>query len=142
MAARRTGRGPALEALVDTNVLVRHLTGDPPREARRATAFLAAGHVLLLNDVILAELVYVLSSYYARPRAEVAEAARSLLAMPSIAVRDPLLLQRTVELFEAEGLAFHDAYLVAAAERTGVRRIASFDRDLDRVGTVERIEPG
>lgn len=63
VAARRSRRGPALEALVDTNVLVRHLTGDPPAEARRATAFLAAGHVLLLADVILAELASVLSSY-------------------------------------------------------------------------------
>ena len=141
MAARGPRRGAALEALIDTNVLVRHLTGDPPAAARRATVFLAAGHVLVLADVILAELVYVLSSYYRRPRKEVAGAVRSLLAMPTIAVRDPLLLHRAVELFETEGLAFQGAYLVAAAERTGVRRIASFDRDLDRPPTIERVEP-
>lgn len=142
MAASRSRRGPTLEALVDTNVLVRHLTGDPPAEARRATAFLAAGHVLLLTDVIVAELVYVLSSSYRRPRTEVAGAVRSLLAMPTIAVRDPLLLHRAVELFETDRLAFHDAHLVAAAERSGVRRIVSFDRGLDGLPTVERVEPG
>jgi predicted nucleic acid-binding protein len=141
MATRRSGRGPALEALLDTNVLVRHLTGDPPSQAHRATAFLAAGHVLILTDVILAELVYVLSSYYDRPKGEIADAVRSLLALPSIAVRDTHLLLRTVELFETERFAFHDAYLVASAERTGVRRVASFDRDLDAVPTVERIAP-
>ena len=141
MAARRARRGPALEALVDTNVLVRHLTGDPPAQARRASAFLSAGHVLLVADVIIAELVYVLSSYYQRPRDEVARAVRSLLSLPSIAVRDPLLLRRAVELFEAEAFAFHDAYLVAAAERTGVGRVASFDRELDSMGTIERVEP-
>ena len=141
MASRRPRRGRALEALVDTNVLVRHLTGDPPAEARRASAFLSTGHVLLLTDVILAELVYVLSSYSERPRGEVARAARSLLAFPSIAVRDPLLLHRAIELFETERFAFHDAYLVAAAERTGIGRVASFDRDLDRVTTIERIRP-
>ena len=34
---------PALRAFVDTNVLVRHVTGDPPAQARRATALLASG---------------------------------------------------------------------------------------------------
>ena len=141
MATGRPRRGRVIEALVDTNVLVRHLTGDPPAQARRASAFLSAGHVLLLADVILAELVYVLSSYYGRPRDEVARAARALLALPSIAVRDPLLLHRAIELFESERFAFHDAYLVAAAERTGVGRVASFDRDLDAVPTIDRVRP-
>jgi predicted nucleic acid-binding protein len=36
---------------------------------------------------------------------------------------------------------FAEAYLVASAESTGVGRIASFDRSLDRVRSVERIEP-
>jgi predicted nucleic acid-binding protein len=130
-----------LEALVDTNVLVRHLTGDPRAQAQRATAFLGAGRVLILVDVVLAELVYVLSSYYGRPRDEVAAAVRSLLALRSIAVRDAQLLLRAIELFEGGRLDFQDAYLVAAAERTGVRRIASFDRDLDAVPSVERLAP-
>ena len=141
MAASSSRHRRTLEALVDTNVLVRHLTGDPPAQARRATAFLRAGHVLILTDVVLAELVYVLSSYYGRSRDEVGAAARTLLAFPSIAVRDAKLLLRAVELFEGGRLAFPDAYLVAAAERTGVRRVVSFDRDLDAVPSVERIAP-
>ena len=42
--------GPAarLSAFVDSNVLVRHLTGDPPRQAKRATKFLRAGENLIL----------------------------------------------------------------------------------------------
>jgi predicted nucleic acid-binding protein len=141
VAAGRSADRRALEALVDTNVLVRHLTGDPPAQARRASAFLHEGHVLILVDVVLAELVYVLSSYYGRPRNEVADAARALLALPSIAVRDARLLLRALELFELQRMDFHDAYLVAAAERTGVGQIVSFDRDLDAVPTVERISP-
>jgi predicted nucleic acid-binding protein len=97
--------------------------------------------VLILLDVVLAELVYVLSSYYGRSLDEVATAARSLLALPSIAARDVPLLLRAIELFEAGRLDFQDAYLVAAAERTGVRKVASFDRDLGVVPGVERISP-
>lgn len=39
------------------------------------------------------------------------------------------------------GLDFADAYLVASAERTGIGVVASFDRAIDRVGTVRRAEP-
>jgi predicted nucleic acid-binding protein len=66
---------------------------------------------------------------------------RSVLAFPAIRVVDPELLQRTVELFDTIRLDFADAYLVACAERTGIGSIVSFDRDLDRAGSVTRLEP-
>jgi predicted nucleic acid-binding protein len=53
-------------AFVDTNILVRHLTGDPPAVARRAIAFLASQPELYLADLIVAETVYVLGSFYDR----------------------------------------------------------------------------
>ena len=46
-----------MTAFVDTNVLVRHLTGDPPEQAARATAYLAAADELLLADLVVAEMV-------------------------------------------------------------------------------------
>lgn len=51
------------------------------------------------------------------------------------------MLQRAVEVYDVERLDFADAYLVASAERTGVGAIASFDRSIDRVSTVRRVEP-
>jgi len=130
-----------MRAFVDTNLLIRHFTGDPPAQAERATAFLGADHDLILPDMILAEMVYVLESYYEHPRSHVAEAARSLLALPSVSAADPELLLRTIELHEAERLDFADAYLCASAELSGVRAVASFDRQIDRVATVRRVEP-
>ena len=49
-----------MTAFVDTNVLVRHLTGDPPAQAARATRYLQDADELLLPDLILAEVAYVL----------------------------------------------------------------------------------
>jgi predicted nucleic acid-binding protein len=130
-----------VRAFVDTNVLVRHLTGDPPAQARRATALLAGRHTLILTDLVLAELVYVLTSYYERPRKEVANFARSLLALPAIVTADDLLLLRSIELYEQHRLGFADAYVAAAAEMSGVGVVASFDRRLDRVGSIRCAEP-
>ncbi len=129
-------------AFLDTNVLIRHLTGDPPAQARRATAFLAAAEgPLLLADLIVAEIVDVLESVYDVDRSMVADLVRAIIAFPSIAVVQGPLLLRALEAYEHDRLDFADAYLVACAEATGVGRVVSFDRGLDRAGTVERVEP-
>jgi predicted nucleic acid-binding protein len=130
-----------LSAFVDTNILVRHLTGDPPEMAVRATAFLRVERDLLLTDLVAAEAVYVLESFYEAPRDQVAEAVRSLVAFDSIVCVDPALLLRAIEVYETERIDFAEAYLVACAESTGVGKVASFDRSLDRITTVERVEP-
>jgi predicted nucleic acid-binding protein len=130
-----------VSAFVDTNVLVRHLTGDPPKLAARATAYLRRERELFLTDLVAADTVYVLESFYEAPRGEVAQAVRSLLAFDSIVCVDPALLLRAIEVYETDRVDFAEAYLVACAETTGVGRVASFDRSIDRVGTVERVEP-
>ncbi len=110
--------------------------------AERATAMLARkGHQLLLADLIVAECVYVLESFYAVERARVAELMRAAIALPSIAVIDERLLLRSLELYETDRLDFAEAYLIASAEQTDVQAVLSFDRTIDRVTTVTRIEP-
>ena len=130
-----------MRALLDTNILVRHLTQDPPDQGERATRFLASAAELLLPDLVVAEVSYVLDSVYRTPRAQVANALRAVLAFPPIRTVDRDLLFRAVEVYEFDRLDFAEAYLVACAERTGVGVIASFDRSIDRVATVSRLEP-
>lgn len=130
-----------MTAFVDTNILVRHLTGDPPEQAARATRCLADADELLLADLVLAEMMYVLESYYEVERRHVAELARSVVGFPAVVTVDEMLLLRTIELYDVERLDFADAYLVASAEASGVGRVASFDRRIDRVRSIERVAP-
>ena len=130
-----------MSAFLDTNILVRHLTGDPADMAARATAYLARESELLLTDLVVAETVYVLESFYRAPREQVAESIRSLIAFESVLCVDPNLLLRAIEVYETDRLDFAEAYLVACAESTGVNEVASFDRSLDRVESVVRVEP-
>lgn len=126
--------------LLDTNVLVRHVTGQPALQARRATAFLRWADSLELADLILAEFVYVLESVYERPRPEIAAVARAVLAMAAVEVADERLLLHAVNLYETHRVDFAEAYLAARAA-AGDGLIASFDRGLDRVVGIERVEP-
>lgn len=131
-----------MSAFVDTNVLIRHLTGDPAEMAARATAYLEVETDLLLTDLVVAETIYVLESFYDTPRHQLADSMRSLLAFPSVVTVDAALLLRAIEIYEIERIDFAEAYLVACAESTGVNRVASFDRSIDRVSSVIRVEPG
>lgn len=130
-----------MRGFVDTNVLIRHLTGDPPELAARATQLLREADELLLADLIVAEIVYVLESFYEVERRRVAELVRAIVAFDAVRVVDEGLLLRTTEIYELDRLDFAEAYLVANAERSGVRVVASFDRSIDRVTTVVRVEP-
>jgi predicted nucleic acid-binding protein len=130
-----------LTAFVDTNVLIRHLTGDPPDLAARATKFLGEIDTLLLPDVIVAETVYVLESFYEVAVEEVARLVRSIIAFDPIQVANQPLLLRSLEVYETYRIDYAEAYLAASAETTEIDQIASFDRAIDRVPTVTRIEP-
>lgn len=106
--------------------------------AARATAALAGSEPLLLADLVLAECVYVLESYYEVKRVQIAELMRSALALPTIKAIDPMLLLRALEVYEIERVDFAEAYLVAQAEATPVTEILSFDRSIDKIETVTR----
>jgi predicted nucleic-acid-binding protein len=129
-----------LTAFIDTNTLVRYLTGEPVVQARKATALLQDREQLFLTDVVCAELVFVLESVYKLPRPSIAVLVRSLLSLPTISAPSRDLLMKAIEFYEEERLHFAEAHLAASAESAGVRRIASFDQALDRLTVVDRIE--
>ena len=114
-----------MTTLADTNIFIRHLTGDPPEQAARATAYLASADLIVLPDLILAEIVYVLESFYRVPRNRTAQAARSLIAFNNVKVTDPSLLLRTIEIYEIHRIDFADAYIPTPIYRrlySGLRR--------------------
>lgn len=126
--------------LIDTNILIRHLTGDPPAQARKARGLLESGESLLLTDVICAETVYVLESAYSLRRREVAAMVRTVLAFPAIVTTHREMLAFALEHYEVDRLDFAEAYLAAVAEVFELDVVASFDRSLDRIDGVTRIE--
>jgi predicted nucleic-acid-binding protein len=109
--------------------------------AARATAYLRQETGLLVADLIVAETVYVLESFYEVARPEISETMRALITMESVSVVDAPLLLRTLEIYEYDRLDFAEAYLVASAESTNVMQVASFDRSIDRIQSIKRIEP-
>jgi predicted nucleic-acid-binding protein len=109
--------------------------------AARATAALASETHLLLTDLVFAESVYVLESFYEVDRAKLAQLMRSAIGFPAIYTLDPAVLLRALEVYELARVDFAEAYLVAQAEATDIDEILSFDRSIDTIKTVTRREP-
>jgi len=80
---------------------------------------------LLLTDVVAAETIFVLESFYEAPRSEVANAVHSLLSFEAVLCIDTALLLRAVEVYETDSIDFVEhaswrpATLVGFSDREG-----------------------
>ena len=129
--------------LVDTNVLLRFLTGEPAAQAaaaRKLFARAAAGEVVLeISPVIVAEAFYTLNSYYGVDRKTTAEKLSFLLQQHGIKLRDETAVIEALDRIRTVNVGFADAYLAASAAEEKLS-VASFDRDFDKL-SASRYEP-
>ncbi|MDR0483543.1 MAG: type II toxin-antitoxin system VapC family toxin [Cellulomonadaceae bacterium] len=132
-----------MDMLLDTNVILRHLVRDDSPQADAARRLFATAERLVLLDIIAAETLYVLQSFYKRPRSEIALVLRALMAMPNVTCPGESILNRALDLFEGKKMDFPDAYLVAVAEspHAPAIAIATFDKGLKKAGTATVVNP-
>ena len=116
---------------VDTNVVVRYLTGDDPAQAARAGAVIDAGDVFVGTTVLL-ESDWVLRSVYGFSGKEVAVALRALAGLPNVQVESPAMLAEALDRAE-NGMDFADALHLGAAAHC--QAMLTFDRDFIRTAS-------
>lgn len=138
-----------MRVYLDTSVIVRFLTGEPPGQAAAARELFAAaaeGRVeLFVPAVIVVETGFVLLRVLNLERGEAATLLASLLECPGLAFEQRDVLWRMVELLRESAVPLVDAYLAAfAAVRGGGAEggtapvVASFDRHFDGLPGVRR----
>lgn len=110
---------------IDTNVVVRYLTGDDPAQAAKARKVIDAGNVFVGTTVFL-ESEWVLRSVYGFSGVDVASALRAFAGLPAIELESPTLLAEALDRME-KGMDFADALHLGAA--AGCEAMLSFDRD-------------
>ena len=119
-----------MTGLVDTSVIARYLTGDPPDLADRAAAILDGEEELQVTDVAIAETAYVLTSVYGVARQEVVDSLVELLQKENLQPfrLDKAIVIEALLLCRRSGrVSFADALIWAAARSGGADRIYTFD---------------
>lgn len=118
---------------IDTNVLVRVLTGDHPEQSPRARALLESQEVFVALTVLL-ETEWVLRSAYGFAPEHIFGALRAFAGLPQVRIEAPKRLAEALDRAEA-GLDFADALHLGA---TGPgETFATFDARL--VKTARRL---
>jgi predicted nucleic acid-binding protein len=130
---------------IDANIILRFLTNEPLHQAERAArlfAAIAAGHdEVLVEDVVLAEVVWTLASFYRMTKTEIATALLDLMSGPGMKNADKQSILLALVLYQEKNIDFADALLAAKALTHDEPEIYSFDRDFDRVPGLKRREP-
>jgi predicted nucleic-acid-binding protein len=130
--------------LIDTNVVLRFLRDDHKAHSPAAKALFeraAAGEcTLVVTDLIIAEAVWVLVSFYKAKRVDVADALAGIINQPGIECAGQPMILDALERFRATKLDFADCYLIARSATTG-HAIASFDSDFGKIKGVRWVRP-
>lgn len=117
-------------------MLLRFLTGEPRALADRAEKLLEdaerGGILVRVHPVAVAEIVWVLQSFYERSKEDIAAALIPLLSGHRLRVENPEVVTRTLEVMVSANVDFADALLAETARARG-DGIASFDRDFDKL---------
>ena len=128
---------------VDANVLIRFLTDDPPEMAERAEHLLRRAEraelLLLVHPIVVAEVVWVLQSFYGHPRDRIACQLLPLLDRPGMRIQQSKAVIGAISAMAQRNVDFADALLAELARARG-QGVATFDRDFRRL-KVEQLEP-
>lgn len=126
--------------LIDTNLIIRFLVNDDPQKVSRVEHLLREkSNKNVLLDTVVAEIIWVLLSYYSLEKEDVAEKVRALIHVDTIEC-NAFLINRALTIWEKNIISYIDAYLAAVAE-LGNMTLYTYDKRLGTIATILVKEP-
>lgn len=116
-----------MKLALDTNVLVRYLTWDDPRQAAEAAKAIEASDTVAISSIVLCELVWVLKRTHRYGDEEIADTIQRLVELNNVEVDRPAAEAGLATLHR--GADFADGVILHEAERAKCQRIATFDQN-------------
>lgn len=135
------------QTFVDTNIIIRFLTGNDPEKQKAAAVLFNQiannGLIVTAPDMMIAECVHVLSSrrLYNKSREEIRLALSPLVSLDNFKIANRRALLHTLNLYATYPIDFEDAFLKAMMEAENIHDIYSYDTDFDRFPDIIRKEP-
>ena len=131
---------------VDTNVFLRFLVNDDPEKAdacemlfRRA---ITGEESLFTTDMVMAEIVWVLESYYELSKSDVREKIEKILNTKNLECPNREIIITALSAYEEKNIDYIDAYNASILKMKGIDEVYSYDRHYERIKWLKRIEPG
>lgn len=123
---------------VDTNILVRLITRDDPKQLAAAEAYVQKG--AWVSILVLAETSWVLTSVYELANDEIATVIEMLLKHETLTLQDAEVVSAAMERFRQPAApGFTDCLVLEIARKAGHLPLGTFDKSLSKVDGAERL---
>ena len=99
---------------IDTNVLVRYIVQDDPKQSATATKFFEQNETdesISIVGIVLCELVWVLESAYGYPRESIVQVLEQILKTKQFHIPDADIIWQSLSGYKNDGADFADHYL-------------------------------
>ena len=134
------------KVFVDTNIFLRYLTKDDPVKYERCREIFKKameGELsLFTSEMVIAELIWTLLSYYKVAKADVIEKVSIIISSQNLHISNRDLIADSLVLYGQKNVDYVDAYNAVFMKSHGLEKIYSYDEDFDVVdGMIKREEP-
>lgn len=131
---------------VDTNVFLRFLVNDDSAKADACEALfqkaIAGDEDLFISDMVIAEIIWVLESYYELKKSDIRDCVEKILNTQNLRCPKKEIIISALSIYVEKNIDFIDAYNAFILKRDEINEIYSYDKHFDRVSWIKRIEPG
>ena len=130
---------------LDTNIFIRFLTDDVPEKADACEKIFKRAvekkESLFTTDMVIAEIVWVLESFYKLPKNEVQDKVEKILNTPNLICPHKDLILSALILYSEKNIDYIDAYNALILKEKGIKELYSYDKHYDRIDWLGRLEP-
>jgi len=130
---------------IDTNIFIRYLTDDDPVKADACekifTRMIAKEEVCFTTDMVIAEIVWILESFYELSKQEIQDMVEKILNTPNLSCSNKDLILNALVLYSEKNIDYIDAYNAFIMKDNGTKELYTYDRHFDRVDWLARVEP-
>lgn len=116
---------------LDTNLIVRYLTDDDPEQADAVEELFRSYEkdtTFVINEVVLAELNWVLISVYNYSKANFIETINQIFNTRNITFSKPVLVKEACEIYAKNEADFSDCYLGVLNRNEDCETTFTFDK--------------
>jgi predicted nucleic-acid-binding protein len=129
---------------IDTNILIRFLTGDDKPQAKKVYRLLKNAEseksVMFVPLLVVLEMIWVLESVYEISRKEVLESISDLLLMPVLKFDQQPAIQHFIHSAQKNKYDLSDLLIAHAAKTNGCESVITFDKKASKFSLFELLK--
>ncbi len=96
---------------------------------------------LLTSDMVIAELIWTLQSFYKVPKNEVIEKITVIISTPNLYIPNKDLISEALVVYSRKNIDYIDAYNAVFMKYNSAHEILTYDNDFDMFEDIKRLEP-